>query len=554
LPSITGALAVDTEDRADVSEIGFNGVQDRSNVPSPSGDATREPVESPAFSMRDGAYAFLEGSSWHVLSTADSRPVDVAAVPQDVEAIILLSHPDHMCRALSITTEYNKSARPTPFIVILAYLPVDVDATTLLAAQQAFYTRGADDVVAEAACEHQMHLAVVISLGRLMHLEQVLSRNGCGDPAEQPLVPRNGGSRSHRPLSRSFEGSEQSQPELRQITTSTHDNMDDEAESNKVKFWESAHMHFSRIPELQDDLPRKPEPGIEVGPLILKQEIGRGGFSRVYVATHMDTGQQEVVKVISKFKAREFRDVRCLNLEISALCRLRHEGVVRLHRVLHGPFHLYICMEMAGKCSLYKYLRRNGKLTMKAAIASQMELIRAIAYCHHCGVAHRDIKPENIAVNSGLNLKVLDFGCAVPIGERCLSMVGTMPFMPPEVVSVDTMGYLPTGCDVWACAIVFVEMICGLNSFTQMLGWPEKVVPESRRQAQIVSFMQKPGHLESLMRTDYLVDDAMVTAYVRDALQVDPEMRPTASEVSVFMAEAISGISTTPEVERHLGG
>lgn len=93
----------------------------------------------------------------------------------------------------------------------------------------------------------------------------------------------------------------------------------------------------------------------------------------------------------------------------------------------------------------------------------QGQLASAVAYCHKQGVAHRDLKPENIAFDaSGRDIKVLDFGCAVIADRPRTDVVGSFPFMAPEVfVASSSAVYEPKHVDVWACAVILLEMMCG---------------------------------------------------------------------------------------------
>jgi serine/threonine protein kinase len=45
------------------------------------------------------------------------------------------------------------------------------------------------------------------------------------------------------------------------------------------------------------------------------------------------------------------------------------------------------------------------------------EILSALEYLHSLGIAHRDLKPENLLLDSGMHIKVCDFGCA----EECRS-------------------------------------------------------------------------------------------------------------------------------------
>src|SRR5207247_2136327 len=60
-------------------------------------------------------------------------------------------------------------------------------------------------------------------------------------------------------------------------------------------------------------------------------------------------------------------------------------------------------------------LRRRGRLPPAEALGVCLEVARALAAAHGCGVVHRDLKPQNIKLVDG-QVKVLDFGIARAAG------------------------------------------------------------------------------------------------------------------------------------------
>ena len=103
------------------------------------------------------------------------------------------------------------------------------------------------------------------------------------------------------------------------------------------------------------------------------------------------------------------------------------------------------------------------------------QLCRAIQYLHNLGIAHRDLKLDNCVVTKQGILKLLDFGSAVIFNEhycpskhsvacddsiiKCIGIVGSDPYLSPELLEPSCRHYDPRPVDVWALAIIYYSMI-----------------------------------------------------------------------------------------------
>ena len=92
------------------------------------------------------------------------------------------------------------------------------------------------------------------------------------------------------------------------------------------------------------------------------------------------------------------------------------------------------------------------------------QLMSAVNYLHHRGVAHRDIKPENLLLTDTDVLKLSDFGMATVFRhqgkERLLERrCGTTAYCAPEMLMKPRYNAEPS--DIWSCGIVLVAMVTG---------------------------------------------------------------------------------------------
>lgn len=94
-------------------------------------------------------------------------------------------------------------------------------------------------------------------------------------------------------------------------------------------------------------------------------------------------------------------------------------------------------------------------------------LLQGLEALNRLGIVHRDIKPQNILLDTQGFPKIADFGLATVVGEnlpagcRLTEYVVTRWYRSPELCLCDAgaAGKYGTAVDVWAMALVFLEMI-----------------------------------------------------------------------------------------------
>jgi len=193
----------------------------------------------------------------------------------------------------------------------------------------------------------------------------------------------------------------------------------------------------------RDDEALLPRVGDEIGPYILKRELGRGGFARVFLAEQADLEYRLVVVKISTRPTRE----------PWLLARSRHANIVEIlsHAEVDDGALQMICMPFRGGATLSAILARRRErpasrnsdrrllddLDAEAApeypeiqppppareairamtdprafawIAAR--LAEALDHAYSRGVAHGDVKPSNILLTADGNPMLLDFNLA----------------------------------------------------------------------------------------------------------------------------------------------
>lgn len=206
-----------------------------------------------------------------------------------------------------------------------------------------------------------------------------------------------------------------------------------------------------------------PEAGDAFLEFELHRELGRGAFSRVYLATEPTLGGRWVALKVYKKPMGEAR----------ILGPLSHPNIVPINSLQldHGRRMAAICMPYAGSSTLQRLLDLIGKegvpprarAILQAAedtAAPQqlreqmpavtpadvltrgtyvdgvchlgMQLADALAFIHKRGIFHRDLKPSNILLKPDGQPMLLDFNLSDEADKPMARMGGTLPYMSPE--------------------------------------------------------------------------------------------------------------------------
>lgn len=210
-----------------------------------------------------------------------------------------------------------------------------------------------------------------------------------------------------------------------------------------------------------EPLPDWPEAGDEVAGFLLKEELGRGAFGRVFLAHELKLRERTVVVKVARQGLREAQ----------LLAQVSHPGIVPIYSAeTDADWGLTtICMPFNSRATLLDVLEFTGTLdsaaldgqTIPQAVANrncsddQLTLLPqgtesvnsdsyvqsviyfarlltdSLSFAHQKGVQHRDLKPSNILVNSVGHPLLIDFNLSTePTSEDFIG--GTLPYMSPE--------------------------------------------------------------------------------------------------------------------------
>jgi eukaryotic-like serine/threonine-protein kinase len=169
-------------------------------------------------------------------------------------------------------------------------------------------------------------------------------------------------------------------------------------------------------------------------------ETPQGSMSRTYRAVDKDSGRTVCLKIqlSDKQSAAESRADRVTRPpEGEIAMNIAHENVVRTYE--HGittAGERFIVMEFILGVSL-KFVREATKTGLRAKVNLLAQSADALAAVHAAGFIHHDVNPNNFLVDHHNNVKLIDFGLAVPntpAFQRPGNRTGMLQYMAPELI------------------------------------------------------------------------------------------------------------------------
>ncbi|KAK0732749.1 kinase-like domain-containing protein [Apiosordaria backusii] len=281
-----------------------------------------------------------------------------------------------------------------------------------------------------------------------------------------------------------------------------------------VQHFQSPMRHHKRTPsahrEIKETLNARSEytsddsdgrSHFRVNQYVIKEEIGRGSYGAVHLATDQ-FGKEYAVKAFSKARLRKriqsnilrhgprslgrfpsrapfgapdlpvarLTDQRAkeeqdplflIREEIAVMKKLNHPNLVQLIEVLDDPEEdtLYMVLEMCKKGVVMKVGLGESATPIDEEQCRHWfrDLILGVEYLHSQGVVHRDIKPDNLLLTEDDVLKVVDFGVSEMFEQstdmKTAKSAGSPAFLPPELCVAKHGDVSGKAADIWSMGV-----------------------------------------------------------------------------------------------------
>lgn len=194
----------------------------------------------------------------------------------------------------------------------------------------------------------------------------------------------------------------------------------------------------------------------------LDDMIGEGSTAVVYRARDLRLERDVAVKVLLPHVHETTR--KRFKREALAAAKLNHANIMNIYDVGEDGDHQYLVVEFIQGQPLHSLFPAPAKLVAEVGY----QICLALDYAHRIGLIHRDIKPANIYYTQSGQIKIMDFGLAIPrTGDtKRLTAMGTIIGTPAYLSPEQAQGLkLDQRTDIYSTGIVLYEMLTGLLPF-----------------------------------------------------------------------------------------
>lgn len=246
------------------------------------------------------------------------------------------------------------------------------------------------------------------------------------------------------------------------------------------------------------------------------ESLAQTKFGNLRQGEHLETGEKVAIWIIQKHNLTD--DVACERLadEIAIKSRIDHPNCIYMYETLEDDSTFSFVEEYCTNGSLGEMLSRSASLMVEHKCSQLFwQVATAVEYLHALGIAHRRINVDCVLLDPDVNLKLMDFGCAINFLGKGHQLEKNHPialkYLPPEAFNAEVKDQ--RHIDIWQLGLLLFKLLTKLDPFDRLEG-----TALTDKLAAGTVFMPK-----------FISEEGR--AFLGLMLNPNPDLRPTAEQV-----------------------
>ena len=296
--------------------------------------------------------------------------------------------------------------------------------------------------------------------------------------------------------------------------------------------------------------------GLEFGPFVLHEELGRGGMAVVYRAESRKPDSLGRMVALKQPLSQngfdlDFDVVRSFIDEARLATRFAHPNVARTYSLGKVGHRYFIEMEYVPGPTLSQLAAQSedaGAIPIPVVVQILIQICDALEHVHGMcddagtpmGLVHRDVSLSNIIVSPGGVVKLIDFGIVKGHSTQARTAVGTIKGKAAYVAPEYLRGRIDSRADLFALGTVAHELLTDRRLFRGANDL------ETVNRVQSMCIFPPSRWREEVPRG--------LDAIVMKALERDPDQRwQTAAELRAALVALECGASDPSQIQHWVG-
>ena len=149
---------------------------------------------------------------------------------------------------------------------------------------------------------------------------------------------------------------------------------------------------------------------LRLGKYLLRSQIGRGDFGRVFLARHTQLEREVAIKTLSRRFTQRPEIVERFLADAREVATLDHRNILHVYDIDSDDDQFYIVMEYVQGVNLQHRVEQQGPLAVEVAARLLGQAAAGLAHAHERGVLHQNLQPASLMLDEQGSVKIVGLG------------------------------------------------------------------------------------------------------------------------------------------------